>query len=64
MPKIFNKEQRKNINVQEENLGDEEDKDNLIEESIDSIISSSESETKKIEKIHKYIKEKKVVIDL
>ena len=53
MPKIFNKEQRKNINVQEENLGDEEDKDNLIEESIDSIISSSESETKKIEKIYK-----------
>ena len=64
MAKIFNKSVRKNLKVQEENLGDQEDKDDLIEESVDSIISSSGDEQNKIQKIHNYLKEKKVAIDL
>ena len=62
--KIFNKNQRNNITIPEDNLGDQEDKDNLIEEFVDSIISSLEEEQNKVQKIHNNLNEKKEVIDL
>ena len=67
MAKIFNKNVLSKFKTEEEKVGDQNEIDDLIEESVDSIFSSSsnsDSEQNKIEKIKKKVKEKKVAIDL
>ena len=54
--KIFDKKLLSNFKTEEGKIGDQNEKDDLIEESVDSIFSSSygsSNEQKKIEKIEK-----------
>jgi hypothetical protein len=54
MAKIFDKNLLSNFKTEEGKIGDQNEKDDLIEESVDSIFSSSydsSNEQKKIEKI-------------
>jgi ribose 5-phosphate isomerase RpiB len=56
MAKIFDKNLLSNFKKEEGKIGDQNEKDDLIEESVDSIFSSSydsSNEQKKIEKIEK-----------
>ena len=56
MAKIFDRNLLSNFKTEEGKIGDQNEKDDLIEESVDSIFSSSydsSNEQKKIEKIEK-----------
>ena len=64
MARIFTNEVLKSFKKSSEEVGDEEEKNELIEETIDSIIESGEEDQIIIDKIVKKIKEKKVAIDL
>ena len=64
MARIFKKEQLKSFKKSSKEFGDQEEKDELIEETIDSIFESEEEEKIKIDKIVQKLKEKKFAIDL
>ena len=62
--KIFDKNLLSNFKTEEGKIGDQNEKDDLIEESVDSIFSSSydsSNEQKKIEKIEKVKKRVKKI---
>ena len=65
MAKIFDKKVLSKFKTEEEKFGDQNEKDDLIEESVDSIFSSSSNsdiEENIIEKIKKRIKKKKLLL--
>ena len=65
MARIFNKQTLVNLQEKEEKVGDQAEKDELMEETLDSLISSSNEDEKIIvQTIEKKLKEKKVAIDL
>jgi len=64
MAKIYKLNLSKKFQIKEENIDDQPEKDDLIEESVDSIFSSSGDEQNKIKKVVKKANEKKVAIDL
>ena len=65
MARIFNKEILQTMKEREEKVGDQEEKDELMEETLDSLVSSSNEEEKILmQKIGTKLSEKKVAIDL
>ena len=65
MAKIFNKEILQTMKESEEKVGDQEEKNELMEETYDSLVSSSnEDENILMQKIGTKLNEKKVAIDL
>ena len=64
MAKLYNNDILNILKTDEENIGDQPEKDELIEESVDSIFSSSGDEQDKICKIKTKMKNKKVAVDL
>ena len=66
--KIFYKNLLSNFKTEEGKIGDQNEKDDLIEESVDSIFSSSydssneQKKIEKIEKVKKRVKKKKLLL--